>query len=532
MNEQEKIDISIDETIRYESAAFNVGSLMFATIISSLLGIILQSLIAKYFGAGRITDAYFMANNTTTIFFEKLLMMGPLGIVFMPIFIEYLNKKKDKVWKMTNNLFNIITIGTLIVVTIVVIFTPLLVSIMAPGFDTENRVLTIKLVRILFPANIFVLLSTFLISILHSLKQFKFPALISLLLAPIIIITLLLGVTKLGIYSLAYGFMIGNFLQFFLLFIVVSKRGLQYRFSIDLKHPAAKEFIKLMVPFVIGAVAIQLSMIVHNRLASQQNIGDLSALTYATKIYNVVSLIFLTSIAKVFFPTIAHKVSTNDKEDLIDMIGKGLRMTIFIISPVIVGLIILRIPMIRLLFERGSFISKDTQLTALILMVFAIGLIPCGCMSLLSQIPMAFKDSKSIARIGVFSQFIAIGLNFLFVKFWGIAGLALTASVLPIFASSLYFFNLKKRISNLKNIILDTIYIKIIFVSLVMASVCYCIYFYLEKIITQDYLLIGVILFIGFITYTLMSFLSKIQECKIITDIIKKRIFGELLRES
>lgn len=519
--------------MRYQQAAKSTLVITAVTLIAGVLGFIQQTFTAYIFGAGEAVDA-FVASRTIPDIFTKILQVGILSIVFVPIFVKYIEKGEEKkAWKIAVNLFNIISAFFIVLTILGMLFTPLLVKVIVPGFDQATKQLTVNLTLILFPAILFNILTILGTSILHAFKKFNLPALIKLILPLVIISSLFIFRQKFGIYILSFAFLLTAILEFLVIFQALYKQGLRYTFSFNWRDPVIRKMIILVSPFILSTILAQASTVTNRMLASQLTSGSLSALYYAERIIKLVSQVFLFAIPIVAFPTFAAKIAKKNYQALFHAVSLTIRMILFVIIPVSIGLIIMRLPLVQIIFQRGEFNLADSQATAYALLFFSLGLFATGITNILANVFYSLEKTKILVKIAIGVIIFNIILNFVLVRFFSHGGLALATSLTNILSLALHGYFLGRYLPRIRPILWQKYYLKIILTSFLMG-----IFVYLESAAVYNNIghenLFGQIFAFSLVVipsiavYLVFAYLLKLKELKLILDILRHKLTKKL----
>ncbi len=509
------------EKTSYIKTARAASIVSISAVLASLVGFVLQLAMAYYFGAGKETDAFFMAQSTSELL-SKLLLGGALASVFLPLFVEQMTRnEKERAWQMALNLFHISAFSFLLLIILVGFFTESFVNFIAPGFSPDVKNLTVLLIRFMLPAFLFTFLSEIAISILHSFKKFSLPALLKLLTPSISVVILLIFVKQIGIFSLALGTLLGSALQFFVLFAAVCKLGMPYKIVFNFRQKDFKRILYLVFPFIFSALATEAAGIVYRILVSDLSAGSLSALKFAEKIFQIISIVFLGTVTTIIFPTLSQKAALKKTEDLRRILSLAFRAIAFFALPITIGLIILAQPTIILFFQRGSFEAKSTEATAIALIYFMLGLLINGWSSVFGHATLAFKATRISVIVTIGSQVVAIVLFYLLVKPLQHAGLALASSLVPLSIIFFYYLYLRKKIPQLLSIFKDVFYIKISVLAVLLGLICWEVKKIIEPYLNYTlqinaFIEIAVITSVGGLIYLLLAQVWKIKEMEII----------------
>jgi len=508
-------------------AAGTVGGM---TLISRIFGFIRDLVIAMQFGASAAADAFFVAFRIPNIQ-RKILGEGAVTAAFIPIFSEVRTIKGEKeAWKMTANLFNIMLTVLITSSLALALFAPFIIMVFAPGFiDTPYKFdLTVLLTRWMAPYLIFIGLAVFFMGILNTCNTFALPAIGPALLNICMIIGALFVSPKLEepIIGLAIGVLIGGFLQFIIQYPRALQLGFKLTPSINWKNEEVIRISKLMVPAVFGLAVYEVNMLIDTLLASMLPEGSISYLYYGNRLVQLPLGVFGVAIGIAILPILSTQVSKNEFTEMIKTVAFGIRLIIFITIPATLGLILLRFPIINTLFERGEFDRLTTEGTSVALLYYSIGL--CAFCGIKVIVPAFYslQDTKTPAKIGIYSMILNIILNLILMGPLKHGGLALATSIAALFNLSILIYLLRKRLGLMggRNILLSTV--KLFFSTIVMASVVY--FFNTTFFNSSDPLITKLIVLsadigIGLFIYAFISRIIKNEEFSFLIELARKR---------
>ena len=505
----------------FQHTAKNAGIIGITASLGAVFGFALQLLVAYYYGAGHQTDAFFMAQSTSDLL-SKMLMGGSVTAIFIPLFIDRLTKNnKQGAWDLALNITNTIGLIYIILIAVVFFFSTQFVQLIAPGFDAETTKLTAQLLQILLPSFFFLFMVEFATSMLQSLKHFGLPALLRIVAPSISIICIIAFVHSIGIYALAVGVVIGSIVQLGLLVWGLLKEGMQYRFFVRLKDPALRSLFHLVYPFIFSVIATQGAGLVYRVLVSGLEEGSLSALKFAEKITQLITIIFINSVTLVIYPLLSEKASLLDTAGMRTTIGRSMRLIVFTTLPLIITVAILRHPIVDVIYHHGSFTDTDANLTSLALLYLVLGLTTTGISSVLGHAILALKQTRTAVAVTIASQIVAMALFALLVPRMGVAGLAFASSLVPLSSAFLYYLYLTKSISGLYYIFKHIAYVKIMIIT---ATACTAVWAIRPFVAFNAVTEIVAPLVVGIAIYSMCAYAWKLEEMREVIDIITAKI--------
>lgn len=457
----------------FQKTAGSASLIGITALGGAVVGFFLQLLVAYYFGASSNTDAYFMAASTSDLL-SKLLLGGSITAVFIPLFVQLLNTRgKHVAWYMALNILHIFSAIFIVALLALAFFDEHFIRFIAPGFDAETMRLTTELLWVLLPSFLFLFLVDITTAILYSFKQFNLPAWLRIIAPSASIVSLLFLAPRIGIYAMAVGTVVGSILQLAFLMYGLHKQGLHYKWVLNVKDPLIRRLLHLVYPFVLSVLVTQSAGIVYRVLVSNLPEGSLTALKFAEKITQLSTIIFLTSITTVIYPLLSEKASEKDFTGMRETIASAIRLMFLITVPLIIGIVMLRDPLVSFIFERGSFNSFDAQQTSIALLFLVLGLTINGISSVLGHTTLALQQTRASVAVSISSQAIAIFLFILLVPVLGHSGLALASSLVPISITGLYFLYLRQFIPQLWRIFWHRTFLKVGFLALLLTAVLY-----------------------------------------------------------
>ena len=484
-----------------------------ATLASRILGYARDMVIAYFFGTAAAADAFFVAFRIPNLF-RRLFAEGSLTVAFIPVFSEYLVKETKKdAFEFANVVFTFLSIILVALCCLGITFSPLIVKMMAWGFaeDKSKFDLTVLLTRIMFPYIFFISLEALCMGILNSLKHFAAPALAPVLLnfSMILSVVILMPYLSQPVLALAFGVIAGGVLQLALQIPFLRKKGFTLGFRLKFSHPGLMRLLKLMIPAVFGAAVYQFNIIIITLLASFLPAGSVSYLYYSDRVFQFPLALFGIALATASLPIMSDLVAHNKTDELKSTLSYALRMVLFITVPAMVGLALLRIPIVSLLFQRGVFTENSTLLTAQALFCFSVGLWAVAAVRVVVNVFYAMQDIWTPVKVAIVSIACNLVLSLLLMKLINHAGLALAVSLSSMINLILLLTILRIRLGRLglKNIIYSLG--KVVISSTFMGVVVYLSYY---RFPFSGVTSLAVSILLGIIVFISCSYLLKCEE--------------------
>lgn len=509
------------------SMARSAGIVSAGVFLSRVLGLVRVMVSAHFFGASRVYDCFVIAFMIPNLL-RRLLAEGALSAAFIPIFAEYLTRKKPKeTWELASLVINFLLIISGGISLLGIVLAPLVLPVVLSGFEPDALTLAVQLTQLMFPFIIGISLAALGMGMLNSYHHFTIPAFGSAI-SNIVIILTLLGLGPLlgqkAIFAVGIGFLAGTFLHVFIQIPVLLKHGFSYHPIFTLKHPDLRRILALMGPATVGLAVTQINLIISRYLAAFLPEGSISALDYANIVVQFPVSLTGVAIGIATFPTISRQVAGAELDKVKDTFSWGVRMIIFTSIPATVGLIILSRPITSLLFERGKFDSSDTIATAIALSLFSLGILGYGLLKAITPVFYALGDAKTPVKVGAVATAVNVVLSIGLMFPLAHGGLALALSLSTSLNVLLLLWILRQRIDCLKEKEILTTLGKTILASGITGFVCYLTAVGLEgRLLVQ----VGGAIAVSIGTFGLLSRLLSMEEADLIVRIIKKRFGGE-----
>ena len=448
-------------------------SMMF--FLSRILGFIRENLSGRLFTRFQ-TDSFFAAFIIPDAMYY-LLVGGALSAAFIPIFTEYLTRgEEEEGWKVASTFINITVLLLAGFTVLGVIFTRWITPLEAPNFPPDKMVLLVQLTRIMFPAVCFTALAGMVGGALNSYRRFFAPALGPIFYNIAIIIGAFFLGPRLGIQGMAIGVVAGSSVNFIIQAIFLWQTGAKkyYRFGyIDLKNRGFRRMLILMVPALIGLSADQANIWATTAMASSLPEGSITALRFANRLVQLPIGIFAAGISMAFFPLLSSLVAEKKIEQYKDTLSLALRSIVFLMVPAGIGLIVLRLPIVKLLFEGQKFTAHDTNLTAYALLFYSLTIFAHASILMLPRAFYSLQDTRTPVLVSIIAVSSSILMNFLFLKFThlGVGGFALSFSIMGLINMLLLTEVLRRKVGGIRGRRIFTSFIKSLIASLAMALV-------------------------------------------------------------
>lgn len=518
MNVQEEI---LTEKKRDNIFLFRSMTLvMLATLLSRLLGFFREVSIAYRFGTTMETDAYLVAILLPTILFYAF--SDALRNTFITVFAAF--RKDESAPRFLNTLTLYISAALLLFVLLGLLFAPQVVFLLAPGFRGEAFNLTVKLTRILLPGIFFMGLAGIATGFLHSHQRFLIPALVNVPHNLIVIGSALFLGAGYGITGLAAGSLVAVASQFFIQ--VPSLCRVPFPFSPGLSpgHPGLKKISALLPAILLSSAVLELKHLLDRLFASFLPAGNISSLNYAERIYVLPQAILGTGIIIVLYPVLVEMLNEKDLQSFVREVSRGISLLLFALLPVTAGLMMLRIPLVEVFFERGAFDASATEMTARALFYYTPGLVGFALHYFCNRIFFALQEVKvlvwvNLAMVGANALF-----NFLLMPGLGHGGIALGTSLAFTLGSLWLFFVFARRLSlSFRRLLLAPLFRSGLATAFMAAGLYFFSYFwtgFLGRPFTGMTLLLTAVLW-GAAVYFLSAYLLRLPEMALLQEFLR-----------
>jgi putative peptidoglycan lipid II flippase len=418
------------------------------TLLSRILGFVRDTVVARAFGAGLATDAFFVAFKIPNLL-RRLFAEGAFSQAFVPIFAEYKNRRGEADARiLVDNVSGVLALALAVVTLIGVAAAPLIVYVSAPGFTAtpEKFALTIDLLRITFPYILFISLVSLAGGILNTYSRFSVPALTPALLNLTFIGFALWAAPYFNppIKALACAVFCGGVLQLAFQIPFLLKIKMLPRFKLDLKDAGVSRVIRQMGPAVFGVSIGQVSLLINTIFASFLVSGSVSWLYYADRLMEFPTGLLGVALGTILLPSLAKHYSDQSAAEYSKLLDWGLRLTLMLALPAAVALAVLAVPLIATLFHYGQFSQHDVFMTRNALVAYSVGLLGLILVKVLAPGFYARQNIRTPVRIAIIALVATQAMNFAFIGFLQHAGLALAIGLGACLNAGLLYYKLRQ----------------------------------------------------------------------------------------
>ena len=419
------------------------------TLISRILGFVRDFVIARSFGAGVATDAFFVAFRLPNLL-RRMFAEGAFSQAFVPILAEYKNRMGEaEAQRLINRVATLLGLAVLAITVVGVIAAPIIIYISAPGFsaDAEKFALTVELTRITFPYIFFMSLMALAAGVLNTWSRFAIPAFTPTLLNVSFILMALFAAPWFDppVLALAWAVFIGGVLQLGLQWAALARLGLLPRFDFAPSDPGVRRVMTLMLPAMLGVSVAQISLVINTIFASFLADGSVSWLYYADRLMEFPAGMLGVALGTILLPSLSKLHADDNPKAFSEMLDWGLRLTLILTLPAALALAIIAVPLIATLFHHGAFTAEDVLQTRLALAAYSVGLTGLILVKILAPGFYARQDIRTPVRFAIITLVATQLMNLAFIVPFKHAGLALSIGLASLLNAWLLFHGLRKR---------------------------------------------------------------------------------------
>jgi putative peptidoglycan lipid II flippase len=419
------------------------------TFVSRVLGYVRDFLIARAFGAGLGTDAFFVAFRIPNLL-RRLFGEGAFSQAFVPILAEHRNRASPEDTRaLADCVATVLFVALVVTAALGVAAAPLIVYISAPGFaaDPDKFSLTVALLRITFPYILFICLVALAAGILNTWNRFAVPAATPALLNVSFIVAAAFFADWFDppVLALAWAVFAGGVLQLALQVPFLAKIGMLPRWRLNLRHPGVARVLKLMAPAVFGVSVSQISLLINTIFASFLVTGSVSWLYYADRLMEFPAGVLGVAVGTILLPSLARYHASGSTDEYSKLLDWGLRVTLLLALPAAAALAVLAMPLIATLFHYGRFGAEDAWMTRQALVAYSVGLVGMILVKILAPGFYARQNVVTPVKIGILTLVATQAMNLAFIGPLKHAGLALAIGLGACLNAALLYRYLRKQ---------------------------------------------------------------------------------------
>jgi len=499
-------------------------------MLSKILGLVRDRLLAHVFSPD-VIDIFWAAFRLPDLIFQ-IIILGALSVAFIPVFTEHLEAKgKEDAFEMARSVLSVfLAVFILITVLIYIFAEPLIAGFIAPGFTADRQLQVAELTRVILIGQVILVVGSFFIGIAQSFQRFIIPSL-----SPVFYnLGMILGIVLLsryfGIIGVAYGVVVGAFLHALIQLPLVWSLGFKFKLSLKFFHPGVKTIVRLMSVRTLGLAAEQINETVGLALASLASIGSVTYLTFAQHLQVVPIGLFGATLAQAALPILSTEKAQGKIEEFKVTILTTLHQILFLTLPAAAILIVIRIPVVRLIFGASRFDWEATVLTGATLAFLSIGLAAQAVSLLLVRGFYALKDTKTpvIVSLIVVVLNVVLSVYLIMVLKQDVWSIGLANSVAAIVSAVLLFWTLHFKVGkfNLQTVLNP--FLKMLMATMIMGVALYVPIKLLDQVIFDTTRTINLLVLTGISSifalsvYILLVRFLKVRELDTYVELFKR----------
>lgn len=496
---------------------------------TAILGLFKNRLLASYFGVSNVLGIFYTADRVPNIVYS-VLVVGALSTIFIPVFTESYKTNKNEAFKAGSS---IILMGLLIflVLSTIVIFAanPIIFKLSLGAFSPDEVALGAKLMRIMMLAQVILVISSFLSSILQSFKLFLMPAL-----APIVYnLGLIVGTATLsksyGIYGPAYGVILGAVLHLLIQVPALLKTDFKFSFNINFENEDLKKMAVLIPPRILSILITQAISTINNSLAILISTSSVVILKFSSQLQFFPVHLFGASIATAALPVLSEYSTDKTTDRFKSVFITSLHQLLFLVLPASMLFVVLRIPIIRLVYGVSNFSWEATVKTSYALAFFSISIFSQSVFYLLTRAYFALKDTYTPVVVSLLTIVLNISMSTFFVKYLhlGVWSLALTYSLTSLLDVICLTYLLSKKLGGFRLDQLLVPFIKTSYATIFMGISLYIPLKLLDQFVFDTtrtlslLILTGLVSTVGIVVYFGFTYLFKVKEIELFYRILR-----------
>jgi putative peptidoglycan lipid II flippase len=414
----------LTETVTQKRQILKSASIItIITVVSRILGYVRDQRLTLLLGTTGLADSFVLAYRIPNLL-RRLVGEGSMTASFIPVFTDYMrNRTREETWEFANRLFWTFCVILSALAVLGVVFSPLFVRFFSMFGKNQIQLEAIYLNRLMFPYILFIGMAALAMAILNCFHIFGMPAATPILLNISFIVFSTAIVWRhfsSPAVALAVGILVGGIFQFFLQVPQLVKRGMSFNFAISFTDPGVRRVARLMIPGFVGIGIAQINLLVDTIFANAKMMpeGSLVSLYVADRVTELVLGGYAIAVATTILPMMSHQASAGDYEGMKKTFLFALRIVSFITIPAAVGLVILREPIVQVLFQHGRFVAESTRLTARALLYYSIGLPAFAAVKLIVPAFYSTQDTRTPVRVAVITMLANVLLNVVFLSYF------------------------------------------------------------------------------------------------------------------
>ncbi len=553
-----------------QSVARSAGIVSIAVMFSRVLGLVRETIFARYFGAGFLYDAFIVGFRIPNLL-RDLFAEGALSAAFVKVFTDYQLKNSEKeAWRLASLIFNGLAVVLSVICIAGILLSPLFVKFITYNYlgdpnhyyPAEKAALATTLMQIMFPFILLVALAALAMGVLNTKGRFGIPASASTAFNVVSVlfglglafwlsggtwersvdkITIPSDAAQWAIIGMSIGTLLGGGAQLAIQIPSLFKVGFRFSFALSFTDPGVRRVMRLMAPAIVGTGAIQIKVLVDTVVASGID-GGASWLSYAFRLMQFPIGVFGVAIGTAAIPTLSRLASEENILKFRSTLSDAMKLVFLLAIPSACGLIVLGEPIISLIYQRGEFTAFDTNMTAWALTAYSIGLAGYAAIKVLSPAFYALDDAKTPMYLSLASILVHVPTSFGMMQLlstvgvsperpngFGHVGVALATSVVSIVTLVVLGIFMRRKINRLNGRDMMSAFVRIVIASAAMSAVAYFSYRLLTgylgaKVFSTRLLEVFVPMAAAGVTFLVAAKLLRISELEKLYGVLTRRL--------
>lgn len=501
---------------------------MLFVIIGKILAIVRDSLMFSKFGTTYSADIYVWCFGVVFLFTS--LGYG-LSTTIIPILTDYIETKElNERNGFVNNVTNVSMLVTLVITGIGILCSYYIVYFFANNLSKDPLIFnqTVKILRIMFISVLFLTLQGVVAGTLQAHKKFSIPSAMAATANLIYIIYLSLFVDKFGLTGFAITTVLAFFMQFIINVPTFKKLGYRYKLEVDFKNKDLQKMFLLMIPIIISTATMQFNLFINRSFAMSLYEGATSILECANKVTLLTYEVFAVAVSMIIYPILSTFIVQNNYDEYKKSLVKSINIINLVMVPAALAIVILREPLISVLFLRGKFTLRDVNLVSQSLLFYSPTMIAYGVRDVLNRAFYAAKDTKTPMIYSTVGVAINIILSAVLYRYMSVPGLTLSSSISSVVITLMLLFQMNKKFKGISYRSIIKTLGKIFIASILMGVIVY----FIKKIFLMSLapvFIVNVMLLLlcsiaGIVLYFALTYFLKIEECMFLWNIFKDKI--------
>ena len=496
----------------------------FLTLISKCIGFIREMLMANYFGASYITDAYAMSFTILSVLFGGIITA--LSTAYMPTYSQINeNQSKQAGDAFTSAILNLLLVISIIISALGIMFSDQIIIVLASGFSGETAKLASYFVKVMFSYVIF----SSTAGILDAYLQYKgvfLPQIVSGYFVSISVIATIIISAYTSYYYLAFGMLIGYCIRFALIAIIAARKEFVYKPVLKFDRDV-KSSISLAIPTFLGSYALLINQFVDKTLASRLAEGSISALNYASLLNGMIAGLTITILSTIVYPRMVQAVSLQQYDRLNNILSSGLSIVIIITLPCALGIMAYSSQIVQIVFERGAFNLTATAMTGTAFFYYAGGLFFSSVSDLIIKVYYSMSNMKTPMIFAAVSVIINISLSLMLIGPMGHNGLALGTTIASFCNTCMLWTGIGKSYGNIKLVESKIKLIKIVASAVLAVGGSYLAYYFViipsSNIFVMRTVHLGLAVLVAVMIHLALLKCFKIEELNLLRGLIIRK---------